>query len=63
MLFTVSETVMMTFSNFCQVDNIEGYKLTDLGKNKLYLMWSNYWEQITLNGIIPITAMVYFNTR
>ena len=26
-------------------------------------MWSNYWDQIILNGLVPITSLVYFNSR
>ena len=30
---------------------------------KVYLMWSNYWDQIILNGLVPITSLIYFNSR
>ena len=34
-----------------------------MANQKVYLMWSNYWDQIILNGIIPISSLVYFNSR
>ena len=34
-----------------------------VANQKVYLMWSNYWDQIILNGIIPISSLVYFNSR
>ena len=51
------------FSTFilCLIcDSLRGVYMAN---QKVYLMWSNYWDQIILNGIIPISSLVYFNSR
>ena len=45
---------------FC---NIWFNRTTDLAENKTYMKWNNYWDQLILNGFIPLIALVSFNIK
>ena len=45
---------------FC---NIQFDRTTDLAENKTYMKWNNYWDQLILNGFIPLIALVSFNIK
>ena len=36
---------------------------TDLAENKTYMKWNNYWDQLILNGLIPLLALISFNIK
>ena len=39
------------------------FRTTELAENKTYMKWNNYWDQLILNGFIPLLALVCFNIR
>ena len=39
------------------------FRTTELAENKTYMKWNNYWDQLILNGFIPLIALVSFNIK
>ena len=44
-------------------DGKPGLVVTDLAENKVYMKFSNWWDQIVLHGALPFLVLAVSNIR
>ena len=50
------------FFRFQLEDNNTDYWPAPIMEDPNYIRFSSYWDEITITGVIPLLALVYFNT-
>ena len=51
------------FFHFQLEDNNTEYWTAPIMEDPDYIRFSSYWDEIFITGIVPLLALVYFNTR
>ena len=51
------------FFQFKLVDNYTDYWTTSIMENPTYIRFSSYWDELITSGIVPLLALIYYNSN
>ena len=65
-LLVICVSVIMEIPRFFQfklVDNYTDYWTTSIMENPTYIRFSSYWDELITSGIVPLLALIYYNSN